>query len=640
MIFLDPNFFLDKKTTPTASQFNLLSYSGNNFDPAKFIVQSIACDSLGNTWVAHAGRVGSTAPSGGMERIDYNNTATIQHYVPTSKTRCLNLADNDGLATRSIQCVVVDKKNTVWTAHKYHDLTSSPNYYVTPGGFSYKTSAATVFTSKSSWMDYTNGVEPQELPYPAYTCNPKPNETAQSRSCYSIACGSEEVWVSVNPYQAIDGRPFASRILRYDLSANFIGPEINFGTIGIPAGGIFNGIYLSNKGDAWVTVSAGKGFAVNKKGTWQYIAPGDMPCVFPAGTSINQNAIWGNKFGNVFIGTTKGLLVYNGDGNVNSATSYSFYNLSKSSGASRSVNGGVAENDSIQWIATDDGIVRSVIGRYDMTKSDIDYTTCNNADMNDVEIAIKNGQTNKSYHSYEVVTIIADKKTSSYPEHCTAEYVYAMLKKNASLTAPTPVDYPTNLLEIYKEANDKSVLFTLLTKSPFEAAFDALTTASLEAAQASSNPSQVISCTQKYKLYNNGKSIAARYLYDKGPALHYFKDCNWAALPVFDFSNSMDDYCGDQLLDVQYDPIWIFANDKKKIITNYTAKGHILYPGKIERTVVEECGVVKIITKGVGVQYCGDNCRGALMGKANTVLGKHLFKEVDKRLKTAFENGQ
>ncbi len=86
-----------------------------------------------------------------------------------------------------------------------------------------------------------------------------------------------------------------------------------------------------------------------------------------------------------------------------------------------------------------------------------------------------------------------------------------------------------------------------------------------------------------------------------------------------------------------YDPIWIFSDDQDKIITNYTAKGHILYPGKVERTIVEECGKVKVITKGTGLQYCGNNCRGSLMAKVNTILGKHLFTEVDKRLKSAFE---
>jgi PKD repeat protein len=633
-------FFLNKKTTPSATQFAELVFSTGT-DPTKFVVQSIACDSLGNTWIADGGQGYSSAVGGGLERIDYNNPGTLQHYIRNDNTECIVGNVNDGLATRNIQSVVVDRKNTVWCAQKYDDLTVSPNYYVSPGSFSYKASSSTAFTTKSTWADRQNGVEPPELPYPAYVCNPTINQTAQTRTCNSIAAGPNEVWVSVYPYQAINGTSFPAQILRYDLNGNFIAPSINYATVGVPtAGGVFNGIYLTPKGDAWVTIG-NKGFGVRINGAWKFMALTDMPCIFPAGASINQNAIWGNKFGNVYIGTTAGLIVYNGDGNVNSDASYSFYALSSDAGASRSIMGGVSEKDSIQWIATNDGIVRTVIGKYDMTAADIDYTSCNIPDMNNVEAAIASGENNQSYHSYEVTTIICDKKTSKYPDHCTAEYVYNMLKNNVNFTAPTPPDYPTNVLDIYKQANG-GVLFTLLTVSPFVKAFDSLTTASLSATQNSANPGNVISCTQQYKLYNNAKSIVARYLYAQGPSLRYFKDCSWlAGLAVpFDYFNSMDDYCGKQLLDVQYDPIWIFANDKKKIITNYTATGHILYPGKVERTVVEECGVVKIITRGVGTQYCGDNCRGHLMGQANIILGKYLFNAVDIRLKTAFENGQ
>ena len=633
-------YFLNKKANAGATQFTELVFSAA--DPTKFVMQSIACDSLGNTWIGDAGQGSSTAVGGGLECINYNNpTTVVKHYIRSDETECITGNVNDGLATRNIQCVVVDKKNTVWCAQKYDDLTVSPNYYVSPGSFSYKASSSTLFTTRSTWTDHQNGVEPAELPYPAYVCNPTINQTPQTRTSNAVAAGPSEVWVSVYPYQAINGTSFPARILRYDLSGNFISPAIDYTTVGVPtAGGVFNGIYLTPKGDAWVTVG-NKGFGARINGAWKFISFSDMPCLFPTGAIINQNAIWGNKFGNVFIGTTAGLIVYNGSGNVNSAGSYSYYALASAGGVARSITGGVSEKDSIQWIATNNGIVRTIIGRYDMTKADIDYTSCNNVDMNAVEAAIAAGENNQSYHSYQVTTIICDKTTSKYPDHCTADYVYNMLKNNVNFTAPTPPDYPTNIMDFYKQANN-GILFTLLTYSPFVKAFDSLTTANLLASQNAANPKTVISCSQSYKLYNNAKSIVARYLYKEGPCLRFFQNCSWLAGVVapFDYFNSMDDYCGDQLSNVQYDPIWIFANDKKKVITNYTAQGHILYPGKVERTVVEECGVVKIVTKGLGTQYCGDNCRGHLMGQANILIGKYLFNAVDQRLKTAFENGQ
>lgn len=629
-------FFLDKKTDPAATQFKLLLYA-STFDPTKFIIQSIACDSMGNTWVGHTGAGGPPASFGGLERIDYNDPATIQHITPTSKTRCSPIgAENDKLATRNVACVATDKNNTVWTAHKFHEISPAPDYMISPGGFSFKSPTATAFTTKSSWEDYFNQLEPPELPYPAYTCKPGPTVNAQPRNCYSVACGPNEVWVDVSGYSAINEVFYPSRILRYDLNGNFLS-AIDFKTAGIPGGGNFNGIYISPRNNAWLTVP--NGFAARTNGIWKYTPLSNLSCVIPSGTIIHLNAIWGNKFGNVFIGTNKGLIVYKGNGNVSSATSYSFYGLAKSDGTGRKVTGGVSEQDSIQWISTNDGIVRSVIGKYDMTQDEIDYTSCNNAEINGVEAELAAGSS--SYYTFEVVTIVADKKTTRYPDHCTAEHVYGMLKKDVRLTAPVPGDYPLNMQDIFKQANNNGPLFTLLTKAPFETAFDALTVASLLATQNSSNPSVVIPCTQKYKLYNNGKGIVMRYLYDQGPLLRYFTNCNWNYPPSgpYDFQHSMDATCGNKLLDVQYDPVWMFANDKEKMITSYTAKGSIAYPGKIERTIVEECGVVKIITKGVGLQYCGDNCRGQLMGRANGIIGEHLFREIDKRVKIEFENG-
>lgn len=631
-------FFLNKKTTPGATQFSVLPYSGT-FDPTKFLVQSIACDSLGNAWVGHGGAGNTTGSSGGMERIDYNNPATIQHYTPTSQTQCLKLGVNDGLATRNIQCVVVDRKNTVWSAHKYHDLTTSPNYYVTPGSFSFKSPGAAIFTTRSTWDDRVNGLEPAELPYPAYTCNPPANKSPQTRTCNSIACGKDEVWVSVYPYEALNGAVFPARILRYNLSGAYIGPSIDFKTIGVPTpGGVFNGIFINKKGDAWVTVGA-KGFGVKTNGVWSFITPADMPCVFPSGASINQNAIWGNKFGHVFIGTNKGLIVYNGEGSVKSASSYSFYAFKKDNGANRSITGGVSENDSIQWIASDDGIVRAVIGRFDMTKNDIDYTSCNNADMNDVEAAIKTGEGDLSYHDYPVETIICDKKTTKYPDRCNAEWVYGMLKSRSELSSPTPADYPKTIQELF--VNEHKIPFTLATYPPLYSAISLLTDAGQTTEQANFNNPQAVSCT-KYRLYGNTESVIMHFLYDQGPTHRYFKECNWLWFTApnviaFDFVNSMDDYCGDKLENIQYDPIWKFVDDKRKTITNYTAKGHVLYPGKVETIVVEECGVVKTVVRGVGLQYCGNNCRGAVMGTANKVLGKHLFINVNKRVQEEFE---
>jgi hypothetical protein len=80
------------------------------------------------------------------------------------------------------------------------------------------------------------------------------------------------------------------------------------------------------------------------------------------------------------------------------------------------------------------------------------------------------------------------------------------------------------------------------------------------------------------------------------------------------------------------------VNDNKFTITNYTLQGHALYPGKVVRTVVEECNKIKIITNGVGLSrlYLYSPLVGYLTGKINSIYGSILFNNVDSRIKDAF----
>ncbi len=75
-------------------------------------------------------------------------------------------------------------------------------------------------------------------------------------------------------------------------------------------------------------------------------------------------------------------------------------------------------------------------------------------------------------------------------------------------------------------------------------------------------------------------------------------------------------------------------------LTNYTQPGHFLYPGKVFRSVVEECGKVKIVTIGI---------RFKLLRRWQTRRNKRhwkyhrgsiLFKNIDLRLKKAFSAAQ
>src|SRR5690606_16925586 len=100
----------------------------------------------------------------------------------------------------------------------------------------------------------------------------------------------------------------------------------------------------------------------------------------------------------------------------------------------------------------------------------------------------------------------------------------------------------------------------------------------------------------------------------------------------------LEEICWDSELESAiYDPIVVYPSDKDYTITNYTKDGHFLWPGKVTRQVVEECGKVKIVTIGEGLQYCGDNKLGKMNAKGNVVVGAILFRNIDFRLKRTFE---
>ena len=654
-------FYLNKSSSPAPASFAVIAGTApSNF--MNFSILSIAADQFSNVWVGHSGQGGNTAVGGGIERVNINAVSSVQHYSPDRNARCFTFFQRDGLGTLHNASLAVDSNGTVWSAQRYHDLTVSPDYIVTPGTISYKPAGSPLFFSKGTFKDYPAN-DPVELPYPAYTCNPPGSATPQSRSCYSVAAGKTEIWASVAAYTSESGVSFPARLIRYDLQGNFIAPAFTFSSMGIPPGGIFNGIHITPKGDAWVTISAGKGFAVRRKGNWTFMNQQNLSCIFPAGAIINPNAIWGNKLGQVFIGTSKGLIVYNGSGPVQNVNSYTLYTTQNNSLISDNITAGVSERDSVQWIATSAGVMRSTLGRnYPASADSADYTSCNIPFINAIEAQSKQDLTSRSdYHEYKIETVIC-KTNGPNGANCNAQYVYKKMKDSVRYTTPLPDDFSYDnltlkLLVFINKAELATVVgninawetnFTLgnphggikkiqqvLTPAMRETYYDCLLcreegqipgiSAPLDydsvyrqqfiATVANVNPVAAISCTQVYKLYNSPNFFSDRALYRDGIAGFF---------------------C-DNLTSAQYDEVRLFADDRNMVITNYTAPGHFLFPGKVVRSVVEECGQVKIVTIGTGLSSCGPNQAGENNANGNTIQGSILFKNIDLRLKQAFE---
>lgn len=678
-------FYLNQKKY--ALSFDKLNVVNDNFDLEKFSIQAIAADPEGdNLWVGHEGTGGLAAAQGGIERVNINYpTFESQHYGANADTKCTSFPniDRDGLPTRNTTSITVDHFGTVWSAHEKHRTEK----VFFPGGLAFKRKTATDFTPKGTWG---NRESSPELPYPAYTCGLPSDvtKTPQSRNFTSVGVGDGEVWTSSFPYEDIYETNHPARILRYDLSGNYLG-EVTLRDVGFPENsfGVFNGIYRSSECGAWVTLSGGKGFAVKNGDYWELFEASRLPDVLVDGIRFSNNAIWGNDYGEVFMGTNKGLIVFDGFGQIDDVNSYHLYTSQEDELISDKITGGYAQQDTIQWIATDNGIMRLKLGLSTDYITDTDeeeegvYEDCIGEtaipeyyeDLSLIEEGWPLEKGNNSYHYYKIETELC-REDGPNGENCNVNYIFDMIKANATLTAPAVEDFPldnlTPPLLAYLSFNEgeldvleQNVNYWEASPSFFNSSgriqrisdvmpgwgkyssrddaipfFFHLDLTSrflyeddLKELAIKSNPKEAISC-QRYILPNNSNFVTRRAIFKV----------------MFDIL-----YCGDLLESPVYDPIVMVIDEDNKSFINYTLKGHQLYPGKVTRKLVADCGSVKMVSVGVGSQYCdaelirmGVNIAeydfklfdiGKLVSIGNEVVGTILFKNIDLRLIKAFE---
>lgn len=631
-----------------------------------YFISSLATDDLGNLWVANSGTE-FTHNVGGIHSVNINAFEDTRRYSADNNFECFDFFERDGVATRDPRCIRVDKNNKVWSAHGYHDITVDAFYAITPGSLCFKEADADIFTTLGGWNDYDNGIKSEELPYPAYTCDIPATANPGTRNCTAMAIGDTEALMSVYPYTAKDGLvDLPARVLRYDLDGNYLGAETHE-SMGVPNGGVFNGIYIDKAYNEFVSISpAGRGFAVKSCNEWTYM-PMSMFSIAPENTRINDNAIWGNKDGDVFFGTDQGLLVYNGCGSVTNADAYTFYSTDNILPVNN-ILGGFSQDSVNTWLATSDGI-RKVVGKFE----DLEYVIvedCSStgdtsvAYIQDLKKGFESGinTNNRSYHKYVIETEICTKEGPE-DNKCCLETVFNLMRNDVSNTAPVPGDFPLdninpltlqfatkNQLKAVvdnvnawegvrdEDSNPTGAIRTIKSVSPFGIDFSIFAVdnssisllafgpselfmkfqglfKSLEEKQNAYNPPEAFTCLD-YRLYNNINLIVRRRF----------------------FKRKIDIFFGNKLENTEYDRVYLVVEEPRFTITNYTAEGHFLYPGYVQRKVVKEGNSIKVITTGEGLQYCGDGLWGNINANGNIIVGAIIFKNIDLRLKKNFED--
>jgi pimeloyl-ACP methyl ester carboxylesterase len=278
-------------------------------------INDIKRDKNGGVWIAQSGTSGQTGGGsnigGGINYFPEQYDVTMKFYsVPGTTT-------GGGLVSRNVRSLYIDNKlnkrigaNTtlpkVWAAAATY-ITSGNT---ATGGISIGLMAVpNYFESRKEGLQLApfNGSFPVGTP-----------------SCDAVGGNDKEVWVATRQNF---GR---SQIIRYRPSTilkigTVIGKYDNVSDSNIFAAGFrAQAICFDTDDRRWIGFQTG-GLAVLEGEHWTVVNSVKAPTILPVGTSVNNNAIIEDGVGNVYIGTTTGLLVFDGGGAVDDTTRYIRY---------------------------------------------------------------------------------------------------------------------------------------------------------------------------------------------------------------------------------------------------------------------------------------------------------------------------
>ncbi|MEO6454611.1 MAG: hypothetical protein ABIN97_11080 [Ginsengibacter sp.] len=152
--------------------------------------------------------------------------------------------------------------------------------------------------------------DPYSPPYPKYFTNQPEGFSSNSSAtplCEAVGGDNKEIWIGVRQNGG------NSQILRYTPDGKWMGnpnPKLGFydhdSVPLLPSGFIAQAIFCDAVGNRWIGMKSG-GLVIKTPNGWVKM---DATSKIPPGTAINFNAIAADEYGNVYIGTSSGLLEY------------------------------------------------------------------------------------------------------------------------------------------------------------------------------------------------------------------------------------------------------------------------------------------------------------------------------------------
>lgn len=265
--------------------FGLYNYDGTNWLEVTALanrdIRQIVSDKFGGIWIAQMGHEGSRGIGGGINYFPRSNAADFTYFTSSI-----------GLPSRLPRGIYVDTSQpangfNVWTANipeRNFAIVDSEVVSVYKGG------AVGYKSHLESFQTVSEGLNPSPIAPNTFVCK-------------AIGGGSNEVWVFD------DAVANQQKIVRYNAATKaLLAPSYDASNTSnvLPAGFFVNSIHFDGFGNKWVGLESGGIAYANSSNTWQKLA---LPAEVLSDAAVN--AIVSDKEGNIFIGTSQGLVVLN-----------------------------------------------------------------------------------------------------------------------------------------------------------------------------------------------------------------------------------------------------------------------------------------------------------------------------------------
>ena len=314
----------------------LYNYSGGKWRQMPSFInnlyQDIKPDKNGGIWVAQSGFSGAQANTGGILYFADSVFPAVNNFYSFS----------NGLPSRNVRSLFID------TSRTFTSGVDTPLIFT--GNFAHITAGVSA----------AGGVGRGFLPVvPNYFTRirkglQQSRVTDGTASIYVIGGDSKVIWAHTqNNY----GR---SQILRYNntvLTDTLRSLDVTniFADGFLPDQFNAKGIYFDAKGNRWITVN-GTGIVVtdSTEAVWDKV---NFAQLFPTAPSFNNGAIAGDTAGNVYFGTTAGLIVYTAGKPFDDLKSYKLYTTNHGLPSNNVKSIAVDSMRQKLLLATDNGIV-------------------------------------------------------------------------------------------------------------------------------------------------------------------------------------------------------------------------------------------------------------------------------------------